>query len=93
MNYDMKVRVLILAFFLGFLVQGLQAASLKLPAILGDHMVLQQNAFARIWGWTEPSGEVTVSTSWNNKTYSTRADKQGNWQVKVLTGEAGDHIP
>jgi len=32
---------------------------------------------------------VTVSTSWNNKTYSTRADKQGNWQVKVLTGAAG----
>jgi sialate O-acetylesterase len=52
-------------------------------------MVLQQNAFARIWGWTEPSGKVTVTTSWNGKIYITRADKQGNWQVKVLTGEAG----
>jgi sialate O-acetylesterase len=85
----MKVRALILALFLGFLFQGLQAASLKLPAVLGDHMVLQQNAFARIWGWTEPSGKVTVTTSWNGKIYITRADKQGNWQVKVLTGEAG----
>jgi len=89
MNYDMKYRVLILAISLGFLVQGIQAASLKLPAILGDHMVLQQNAFANIWGWTDPSGEVKVSTSWNGKTYTTHADQQGNWEVDVVTAKAG----
>ncbi len=78
-----------LGLLLGMAISFAQGASLKLPAILGDHMVLQQHAFARIWGWTEPGGDVKVSTSWNGLTYSTAADDQGNWQVKVVTGEAG----
>ena len=52
-------------------------------------MVLQQNSFSKIWGWSEPSGTVKVSTSWNGKSYSTRADAQGNWQIKVVTAKAG----
>jgi sialate O-acetylesterase len=83
------IRTLIALLLLGFLLPGLQGASLKLPSILGDHMVLQQNSFARIWGWSEASAEVKVSTSWNGKTYSTRADAEGNWQVKVATARAG----
>jgi sialate O-acetylesterase len=83
------IRTLIALLLLGFLLPGLQGASLKLPSILGDHMVLQQNSFARIWGWSEASAEVKVSTSWNGKTYSTRADAKGNWQVKVATAKAG----
>ena len=74
---------------LGILMQVAQGASLKLPAILGDHMVLQQNSFAKIWGWTDPGGKVQVTTGWNGKNYSTWADAQGNWQVKVVTGKAG----
>jgi len=83
------IRTLIALLLLGFLLPGLQAASLELPAILSDHMVLQQNSFARIWGWSEPSEEVKVSTSWNGKTYATRADAEGNWEVKVATAKAG----
>ena len=85
----MRLKTLISVLMLGFLVQGMQGASLKLPAILGDHMVLQQNAFAKIWGWTEAAGEVKVTTSWNGLSYSTKADADGNWQVKVVTGKAG----
>ena len=84
-----NVRTLFSVLLLGFMVQAAHGASLKLPAILGDHMVLQQNSFARIWGWTEPSGKVSVSTSWNGLKYSTRADAQGNWEVKVVTAKAG----
>lgn len=84
-----NVRILLSVLLLSFLVQVAHGASLKLPAILGDHMVLQQNSFAKIWGWTEPSGKVSVSTSWNGLKYSTRADAQGNWEVKVVTAKAG----
>jgi sialate O-acetylesterase len=52
-------------------------------------MVLQQNSFSKIWGWAKPQQEVKVSTSWNQKSYSTVADQQGNWQVSIATGEAG----
>lgn len=64
-------------------------ASLKLPKILGDHMVLQQNSFTKLWGWTDPLQEVKVTTSWNQKTYRVAADQQGNWKVTVSTGQAG----
>lgn len=64
-------------------------ASLKLPKILGDHMVLQQNSFTKIWGWAEPQQEVLVTTSWNQKKYRVVADQKGNWKVSVSTGKAG----
>ncbi|MCD4710947.1 MAG: 9-O-acetylesterase [Bacteroidales bacterium] len=64
-------------------------ASLQLPNILGDHMVLQQKSFVKIWGWAEPAQAVKITTSWNEKTYSTVTDQQGNWQVSVSTGKAG----
>jgi sialate O-acetylesterase len=64
-------------------------ASLQLPNILGDHMVLQQKSFTRFWGWTEPLQEVKLTTSWNEKTYRVVADQEGNWEVRVSTGKAG----
>ena len=64
-------------------------ASLQLPKILGDHMVLQQKSFTKFWGWAEPSQEVKVTTSWNQKTYRVVADQEGNWLVSVSTGKAG----
>ncbi len=66
-----------------------QGASLQLPTILGDHMVLQQKSFAKIWGWAEPEQLVKVTASWNDRTYSTVTDQKGNWQVSVATGKAG----
>lgn len=85
----MRIRTLFSLLMLGFLMQCSPETSLKLPAILGDHMVLQQNSSARFWGWTKPSGKVKVTTSWNGESYSTRADAEGNWLVEVATAEAG----
>ncbi len=66
-----------------------EGASLQLPKILGDHMVLQQKSFAKIWGWAGPEQVVKVTTSWNEKTYRVVADQEGNWEVSVATGKAG----
>jgi len=85
----MKRRVLFSVLMLGILSLGASGASLKLPAILGDHMVLQQKSFAKLWGWAEPEQVVKVTTSWNEKTYRVVADQLGNWQVRVATGKAG----
>jgi len=64
-------------------------AAVKLPAIFGDNMVLQQQTDAAIWGEATPNKTVKVTTSWNKKSYSTKADAQGNWKVKVQTPAAG----
>jgi len=36
-------------------------AELKLPAIIGDHMVLQQRQADPIWGWDTPGTKITVA--------------------------------
>ena len=50
-------------------------AEVKLPAIFGDHMVLQQQTNAAIWGKATPGRSVKVNTSWNKKSYTATADK------------------
>lgn len=64
-------------------------AEVKLPAIFGDNMVLQQQTNAAIWGKASSNKTVKVTTSWNKKSYSTKADAAGNWKVKVQTPAAG----
>jgi sialate O-acetylesterase len=56
-------------------------ADLKLPAIFGDNMVLQQQQPVPVWGWAAPGTAVTVKFS--GQTRSTRADASGQWRVQL----------
>ena len=60
-------------------------AKVKLPHVIGDNMVLQQNTEARLWGWDTPGKQVKVSVSWSEKTYSVKTGKDGRWMVSVQT--------
>lgn len=65
-----------------FLALALTArAELKLPAIIGDHMVLQQKQANPVWGWDAPGTEVTVTFA--GQTKSAKADADGKWTVKL----------
>lgn len=88
MNSAKKSTVAIIWIFLLLSAFGLQA-KVKLPTILGDNMVLQQKAAVKIWGWAGENSKIKVSTSWDKKTYTTTADKHGNWLLQVNTPEAG----
>ncbi len=59
----------------------LVSAELKLPAIIGDHMVLQQKQANPIWGWDTPGTEVTVTFA--GQTKKAVADKDGKWTLKL----------
>ena len=63
-------------------------AKVRLPNIIGDNMVLQQQTEARLWGWAKPGQTVRVTTSWNDETVSAKAGKDGRWLVKVKTPKA-----
>ena len=52
-------------------------------------MVLQQQTQAAIWGKASKNSTVSVSTSWNGKSYSAKASADGSWKVKVTTPKAG----
>ncbi len=66
-------------------------AKVRLPHIIGDNMILQQNTEARLWGWDKPGQKVSVTVSWNQQVYTTKADKDGRWLVKVPTPAASYH--
>lgn len=63
-------------------------AELKLKHPTGDHMVLQQQTEAVVWGFAAPGKDVTVKTSWDGKSYKGKADASGEWKVKVQTPAA-----
>ncbi len=56
-------------------------AELKLPAIIGDHMVLQQKLANPIWGWDTPGTKVTVAFA--GQSHSATAGSDGRWTVKL----------
>ena len=64
-------------------------AEIKLPSIFCDNMVLQQQTEVAIWGKAAKNATVSVTTSWNHKSYSTSALKDGSWKLKVTTPKAG----
>jgi sialate O-acetylesterase len=56
-------------------------AEVKMPAIFGDHMVLQADQPIPVWGWAEPGEKITVRLG--NTEVPATADSQGNWQVRL----------
>lgn len=64
------------------------AGALTLPDIVNRNMMLQQNSDAALWGWAKPGSTVKVVTGWNGKEYTSKAAKNGRWDVKVATPAA-----
>ena len=60
-------------------------AKLALSSVCSDGMVLQQNTEAVIWGTSDTGAQVTVTPSWNGKTYRCKADPDGKWSVRIET--------
>ena len=64
-------------------------AYVKLPTVLADNMVLQQNMKIKFWGWAEPGEQITVSGDWLQSPQKTITDQNGNWQILLKTEIAG----
>src|SRR5690349_7028745 len=70
-----------------FSVANAARAEVRLPAIIGDNMVLQQGVKVRIWGNAKPGERVIVTLK--DKSASAVADAQGRWQVWLEPLKAG----
>jgi sialate O-acetylesterase len=68
---------------------GLAGANVKLPAIFSNDMVLQQKSTVAVWGQADAGEKIEVSGSWTKSAVTTKTDKDGKWQVKVKTPDAG----
>jgi sialate O-acetylesterase len=64
-------------------------ANVRLPAIIGSHMVLQQNSKVTIWGWSDPAEKIRLKASWDTTTYSATATWGGKWNIELQTPKGG----
>ncbi len=61
-------------------------ADVKLPNVIGSHMVLQRDQSVPIWGWADPGEEITVEFAGQKRTTKTGAD--GAWRVALRSLKA-----
>ena len=69
--------------------ENTKASSLKLAGVFTNHMVLQQQTDAAIWGKANPNAEVQIKPSWNDQVTTTTANENGKWKTNIKTPAAG----
>ena len=74
-----RMRLLVLLVVTSF--ASITFANVKLPAIIGDHMVLQRGQQIPVWGWADAGEKVTVKAAGQEQ--SATADEKGNWRVTL----------
>jgi sialate O-acetylesterase len=65
-------------------------AAVKLPAIFGDNMVLQQGRPVPVWGWADKDEDVTVILG--RQQLSTKAGPDGRWKVALDKLDLGEPL-
>ena len=66
---------------------SLARADIRLPAVVGDHMVLQRDLPLPIWGWADPGEEVTVT--FGDAKAIVKTDASGTWRVTLPAMKSG----
>ena len=69
--------------------QQQKPTALAISGAFKNHMVLQRETEAVIWGTGVPGRKVSVMGTWDNKVYRVSSDKDGKWQTKMKTTKAG----
>lgn len=74
-------------------VSSIVTADVTVAPVFSDHMVLQRETSAPVWGWARPGERVTVRGSWTVEGVSPEesvvAGEDGTWSVNLPTGGAG----
>ena len=65
------------------------SADIRLPSVIGNHMVLQRNSSVKLWGWGDPHEKVVISSSWKEQKDSTVVDGNAKWEIIIPTAQAG----
>jgi sialate O-acetylesterase len=63
-------------------------ADVKPAALFTDHMVIQRETKAPVWGTADAGESITVTASWG-ETATVTAGEKGRWMVKLQTPSAG----
>ncbi|MFZ4398595.1 MAG: sialate O-acetylesterase [Bacteroidales bacterium] len=85
----MKMQLFLFTLLISLLSYTSVKAIVKLPSILSDNMILQQNSNVKFWGWADQNEKIAVKVSWSKKIFSTTASKNGKWMISIPTISAG----
>jgi len=66
---------------------GATFADVRLPAVIGNNMVIQEGIEVPVWGWAEPGEKVRVKL--DQQKARAAADGKGKWMVKIGPFKAG----
>ena len=72
---------------LAVLATSLQA-KVRLPHLVSDNMIIQQQTDVRLWGWAKAGSKVVATTSWSDQRSEAKADKDGRWLLTVKSPKA-----
>lgn len=84
-----NIASLVIFFFVYVLYLSPVSAAVRVPAIIGSHMVLQQNSTQKIWGWSEPGEKIVIKADWDTTYYRTTGSGNANWSISIKTPAAG----
>lgn len=80
-----KIRLLLLI-ILSIHASGIYS-QVRLPRLISDGVILQRDAEIKIWGWASADEELELT--FKNITYTTQANKEGQWTILLPSQEAG----
>ena len=69
------------------LLPALACADVRLPALFGDHMVIQRDRPIHIWGWADPDERVRVA--FRGQLLTTSASSNGRFSLYLEPADAG----
>ncbi len=92
LNSDLKVHRTILVFLVVLSIGQTGVAQkehegLRLPAIISDHMVLQNGSEIPVWGWASPGEAVTIQIE--DQEVQTNANRDGKWKAELNALNSG----
>jgi len=83
------LSILLIVFLLGLASSCPVRADVRLPAILGDNMVLQGGDTVPFWGWADPNEEIEIRMSWSRAVPRIQAEQDGTWTFRVAAPDFG----
>ena len=85
-----------LLFLTGLVAHAAEAASLRLPAVISDHAMIQAGKPATIWGWAAPGDVVSirfVEAGGKTQSITAQTNPDGRWSAELSAipdGTAGE---
>lgn len=79
----------VLLFVLLLIAIGEVRAEIRLPALIGNGMVLQQQSDIMIWGWADVGEQIYINTGWGESSNAVTTGSDGKWRMIIHTPIAG----